>query len=105
MTRSGFSSMLLTGLLIVASGCGSTSFIPTVNSQVRPGTGFVTRTADLNGRERGYTIFIPENYTPAKSWPTILFIHGYLAGGTDGVRPVSQGLGEYISHHPKDFPF
>src|ERR1051325_4143977 len=95
-------------LLVIASllaGCGSTGFVQETNAQLRPGTGFITQTTTLNGQQRGYTLFLPESYSPSKTWPTILFIHGYLAGGSDGVRPVSQGLGKYIADHPKEFPF
>jgi predicted peptidase len=96
---------ILTLLLAPIAGCANTSFLPDAVSQSRPGTGFQTQSAFLNGHEKKFTVYLPDDYTPGRRYPTILFLHGVFAGGSDGTRPVAQGLGEYIAKHPKSFPF
>lgn len=59
---------------------------------------------DANGPHR-YAVFVPQNYTPRRTWPVVLFLHGAGERGTDGLRPTTVGLGPVIRRNPKAFPF
>ena len=68
-------------------------------------TGFLQRVyRDAGGKHR-YAVFVPRQYTPARKWPVILFLHGAGERGTDGIRPTTVGLGTIIRRHEKTFPF
>jgi predicted peptidase len=76
-----------------------------VNADMSPHTGFVRKEATFAKRERVYSVFLPNNYTPGKKFPAILFLHGWAQGGKTGVSAVDSGLGPYILRHKKTFPF
>jgi dienelactone hydrolase len=50
-------------------------------------------------------LFVPENYTPQKKWPIVLFLHGAFERGDDGRKQVDVGLGPYVKARSKSFPF
>jgi predicted peptidase len=104
--KTGFAFLLLFLVSLPLTGC--THAMPTeeqVNKQMRPGTGFQRRRVVLDGRERIYWVFLPNNYTPIKKWTTILFLHGWAQGGTGGAAASNSGLGEWLTPHAKTFPF
>jgi len=43
------------------------------------GTGFIKKT--LAGTDRQYCVFVPRNYTAAKKYPMIVFLHWDWGGG------------------------
>ena len=71
----------------------------------RPTTGFLLRTFKDDAGDHKYTVFVPRNYTPAKKWPVILFLHGAGERGNDGVLPTTVGIGPIIQQREATFPF
>jgi predicted peptidase len=58
-----------------------------------------------DGSEAKYVVFIPHDYDPGKAHPTILFLHGSGATGTDGRVQVKGALAEAIRRREKSFAF
>ena len=51
-------------------------------------TGFLDRVYKASdGPDSKYVVFIPHDYEAQKAYPTILFLHGSGATGTDGRAP------------------
>jgi len=67
-------------------------------------TGFLNRTVSIAGRSARYQVYVPFDYTPAKQWPAILFLHGAGERGTDGLRQTQVGLGTAIRQNARWFP-
>lgn len=67
-------------------------------------TGFLNRTATVNGREYRYQVFVPANYVEKTAWPVILFLHGAGERGTDGLLQTTVGLAPAIRQNPSRFP-
>jgi len=67
-------------------------------------TGFLDRTLTHDGAARRYQVYVPRDYTPAKRWPVILFLHGGGETGTDGLLQTEGGLGSAIRRHPERWP-
>jgi len=74
-------------------------------AQRRPQTGFLLRTFKDEAGDHKYTVFVPHNYTPAKKWPVILFLHGAGERGNDGVLPTTVGIGPIVHQREANFPF
>jgi len=53
---------------------------------------------------RRYQVYVPVDYTPARTWPIILFLHGSGERGDDGLRQTNGSLGDAIRNHPERFP-
>lgn len=68
-------------------------------------TGFINQTYEDEAGEHKYVLFVPQNYSPDKKWPVILFLHGAGECGTDGVRQTTVGLGPYIAKMAESFQF
>jgi poly(3-hydroxybutyrate) depolymerase len=69
-------------------------------------TGFLDRVFKAaDGTESKYVVFVPHNYDGKKPYPTILFLHGSGATGTDGRAQVKNGLAPAIRKQEKSFPF
>jgi predicted peptidase len=84
----------LTGLLI---GLGSL--------QTQAGeTGFLNRTLSHQGEAHRYQVYVPADYSAAKAWPVILFLHGAGERGQDGLRSSLAGLGPAIRNQAARFP-
>lgn len=63
--------------------------------------GFVRETyTDATGEHR-YTVFLPEHYSPETRWPVVLFLHGAGQKGTDGIRPLAEGLATALIADPE----
>jgi len=58
----------------------------------------------VDGDERTYVLYVPENYTPKKEWPLIVFLHGMGERGDDGLLQSEVGIGRAIRRHVDRFP-
>jgi predicted peptidase len=67
-------------------------------------TGFLNRTVSIGGKPLRYQVYVPFDYTPAKEWPVILFLHGAGERGTDGLQQTQVGLGTAIRQNAGWFP-
>jgi predicted peptidase len=67
-------------------------------------TGFVDRAVVLTGQTFRYTVYVPADYTPARTWPVIVALHGDGAQGDDGLLPTARGLADQIRLRRRDFP-
>lgn len=59
-------------------------------------TGFIDRTATIQGVQYKYQVYIPEDWTPHRKWPVILFLHGSGERGDDGLLETDVGIGTAI---------
>jgi predicted peptidase len=66
-------------------------------------TGFVHRTVEVGAVTYRYQVFVPAQWTPAKTWPVIFFLHGAGERGSDGERETDLGLPPLLRSQP-DFP-
>jgi predicted peptidase len=55
-------------------------------------TGFLDRTVPTAAGPRYVQVFVPRDWTPARRWPVILFLHGAGERGADGRRHTEVGL-------------
>ncbi len=55
-------------------------------------TGFLDRTLTQDGRAHRYQVYVPPDFTPDRTWPVILFLHGSGERGDDGLRQTQVGL-------------
>jgi predicted peptidase len=67
-------------------------------------TGFLNRSVNIGSKPVRYQVYVPFDYTPAKNWPVILFLHGAGERGTDGLRQTQVGLGTAIRENARWFP-
>ena len=67
-------------------------------------TGFLNRAIEVEGVRHRYQVYVPAEYTPARRWPVILFLHGSGERGTDGLLQTSVGLGDGIRRHAERWP-
>ncbi len=68
-------------------------------------TGFIFKTLKHGGRDYKYVVYVPREYDASKAWPTIMFLHGAGESGTDGLKPVIQGIGSAIQWDAGKWPF
>lgn len=67
-------------------------------------TGFIQKTMIVDGEERAYSLYVPENYDPDTLWPTIVFLHGMGERGDDAKVQTEVGIGPAIRRDPERFP-
>ena len=71
-------------------------------------TGFLNRAlpsaAGSAQAGRRYVVYVPAEYTPARKWPVVLFLHGQGQRGDDGMHETIGGMGDPIRNHPERFP-
>ena len=67
-------------------------------------TGFLDRAIVVDGTEYRYQVYVPADYTPARSWPVLLFLHGSGERGDDGLRQTQVGLPAAIRNDRSRFP-
>jgi len=67
-------------------------------------TGFLDRTLSLHGATYKYQVFVPDNWSPKKKWPIILFLHGAGERGNDGLLQTDVGLPRAIRETRSRFP-
>ncbi|MBI4851280.1 MAG: prolyl oligopeptidase family serine peptidase [Acidobacteria bacterium] len=67
-------------------------------------TGFLNRTLTLDKKTYRYQVYVPQNYTKAKKWSVILFLHGRDERGQDGLLQTDVGLASSIRRYVERFP-
>jgi predicted peptidase len=67
-------------------------------------TGFLDRSVMLDGVTYRYQVYVPVDYTPTKSWPIALFLHGSGERGEDGTVQTQAGLPAAIRGERERFP-
>ena len=87
------------GLFLILSG---TLGIPAIASKQE--TGFLDRTLTLNNRTYKYQVFVPDNWSPNQKWPIILFLHGAVERGSDGLLQTHVGIAPAIREGRSRFP-
>jgi len=50
-----------------------------------PEARFLNRTVTVNDVEYRYVVSVPGDWTGAKAWPIVLFLHGSVERGDDGL--------------------
>ncbi len=70
----------------------------------KPETGFLDRTLSLHSASYKYQVYLPENWSPKKSWPIILFLHGAGERGSDGLLQTQVGIATAIRLDRSRFP-
>ncbi len=66
--------------------------------------GFLFRELASGGRTYPYAVYVPRGYDRSRPWPLILFLHGMGESGSDGVRPIIQGIGSAILWNSERWP-
>lgn len=67
-------------------------------------TGFLNRLVKIGATSYPYQVYVPSNWTKAKKWPVILFLHGAGERGDDGLIQTEVGIGSAIRRHPDRIP-
>jgi predicted peptidase len=67
-------------------------------------TGFLNETAHAGSETMPYVVYVPRDYTPARKWPVVLFLHGSGERGTNGLAQTQVGLPVQLRVHPERFP-
>ncbi len=67
-------------------------------------TGFLDRLVVVNAVSYKYQVYVPENWTAARQWPVILFLHGSAERGEDGLVQTEVGIGTAIRRDRARFP-
>src|SRR5438477_4578489 len=91
-------------LACILGGCGHLD-MHEANLRAPKGTGFMVKELKLDGETRKYGLFVPHDYSPGKPTPVIVFLHGVLQAGSDGVSNMGQGIGPVIAMPPGKYPF
>jgi predicted peptidase len=68
-------------------------------------TGFLFKSLAQSDGAFKYAVFVPRDYDPARKWPFIVFLHGAGECGTDGAKPIAQGIGTAILLDVEKWPF
>ncbi len=81
LKRVGLTLLLLT----LSLGAESVFAAPTES-------GFLKRTVTVGDGQRGYRVYIPENFNPKKKYPVVLWLHGSVQWGEDNENQLGFGL-------------
>jgi predicted peptidase len=73
-------------------------------AQTQHETGFLDRIAMVEGVACRYQVYVPVDYSPAQSWPIIVYLHGASLAGNDGVRQTFDMMGDAIRRNRNLFP-
>ena len=68
-------------------------------------TGFMQTQVVSGGKNYNMWVFVPKNYTPARKYPAILFLHGLFEHGNYGTKVLDAGLGPVIGEEAEHWPF
>lgn len=74
------------------------------SASARP-TGFLFDTIRVEDRDYRYAVYVPRDWTSAKRWPGLVFLHGAGECGTDGSLQLAVGLAPAIERKPGEWPF
>jgi predicted peptidase len=80
------------------------SFILFGAGAVNAETGFLNRSVTVKGVTYRYVVYVPQDWNAAKKWPVILFLHGSIEKGDDGVQQSKVCIGRIAQTDPKRFP-
>lgn len=58
----------------------------------------------INGRNYPYSVYVPRGWTPTRTWPVILALHGAGERGDDGVRQMQIGAASAVRATPDRVP-
>jgi predicted peptidase len=64
----------------------------------------IDREVVTNGVTYRYVVSVPDDWTANRAWPVILFLHGSVERGSDGVRQAKVGLGAEVEMRPERWP-
>ena len=103
--RRRITSVVAGFVLILVTGCMNSDPGRRIRDAVPAGTGFMVREVRNGSGAHKYSIFIPRDYTPSQSYPTIIFLHGIGEAGSDGKKATTVGIGPAIAKRRGDFPF
>lgn len=95
--RAGWRALAVVALAAVALATGA-------KDRPRVQTGFLDRQVVVDGVAYRYQVFVPADYTPARAWPVLLFLHGSGERGDDGLKQTQVGLPAAIRWDRKRFP-
>ena len=73
-------------------------------AQAAPEAQFLDRTVTVKGTAYRYVVSIPGDWSAAREWPVILFLHGSEEHGDDGIAQAKVGMGLAVRRHPERFP-
>lgn len=93
----GWRAVAVAALVAVAVSAGA-------KGMPRVQTGFLDRVTVVDGVSYHYQVFVPADYTPARRWPVLLFLHGSGERGDDGLKQTQVGLPAAIRADRKRFP-
>jgi predicted peptidase len=89
------------GLLPPAASKGPS---PVINvPAIQPGLAF--RRVEGGGRGLDYAVYVPRDADVSKPMPLVVFLHGRMESGTDGVKQTSVGLLPAMLNKPEEWPF
>jgi len=98
---------LLPALYIVcfSAGCAATpQRIASADAYGGSDTGFLDKTVLVDEKPVRYALYVPDQYTPDKSWPLIVFLHGAGERGDDNLLQTEVGIGSAIRRNRDWFP-
>ncbi|MBI5092695.1 MAG: dienelactone hydrolase family protein [Candidatus Hydrogenedentes bacterium] len=98
--------LYISALIAVAAcgGCVTHRMSNATAERAGIATGFLNKSLKVDGKERGYVVYVPRAYDPGKKWPLIVFLHGAGERGDDGLIQSDVGLGRAIRQNPDRFP-
>jgi predicted peptidase len=67
-------------------------------------TGFLDRSITFGATTSRYQVYVPIDFSAAKTWPVILYLHGGGAQGVDALLPTVGGLANDIRARRDAFP-
>jgi len=67
-------------------------------------TGFLDRSVTSGGTTYRYQVYVPIDFSAARTWPVILYLHGGGAQGLDALLPTVGGLANDIRARRDAFP-
>jgi predicted peptidase len=91
-------------LFTAALALSAAALLPPPALAKKAETGFLDRSVNIAGNTYKYEVFVPEDWTPSKKWPVILFLHGAGERGDDGLVQTEVGIGTAIRRDRKRFP-
>ena len=67
-------------------------------------TGFLDRTITAGAESYRYQIYVPADYTPSKTWPVIISLHGNGRQGSDGMLQTGTDFAIRVRENRAPFP-
>ena len=75
-----------------------------ITTPVGAQTGFLDRTITTDGESFRYQVYVPSDYTPGKTWPVIVSLHGNGRQGKDGMLQTGTDFAIHIRENRAPFP-